>query len=109
MRILLDSFKAVLETERKAEKIIEIARKQAEKIRNNAQENSQQVYSKTYQNTIDEARRKSVEIKEQAKQDGMNKAQVFVKQAKKQKKELVVLADQNFTEAVNYILKEILS
>ncbi len=109
MCILLDSFKAVLETERKAEKIIESARKQAEEIRNTAQEKSKQVYSKTYQNTIDEARRKSVEIKEQAKQDAVNKAQVFVKRAKKQKNELVVFADQNFTEAVDYILKEILS
>ena len=109
MLTLLDSFKAVLETERKAEKIMEKAREHAEKIRNNAQEKAENVYSKTYQDTIDEARHKSVEIKEQAKKDAVNRAQIFVKRAKKQKKELVVCADKNFSEAVDHIMKEILS
>ena len=106
--ILLDSFKAVLETERKAEKIIEKAREHAEKIRNSAQEKAEKVYSKTYQDTIDQARRKSVEIKEQAKKDATDKAQVFVERAEKQKNELWVCADKNFAKAVDYILKEIM-
>ena len=106
---MLDSFKAVLETERKAEKIIAAAREHAEKIRNNAQEKAEKVYSKTYQDAIDEAKRKSIEIKEKAKKDAVNEAQVFIKRAKKLKKGLMICAEENFSEAVESILKEILS
>lgn len=106
---LLDSFKAVLETERKAEKIINSARIQSEKIRNSIQEKAEKAYSKTYQDTIDEARRKSVEIKEQAKKNAVTEAQVFIKQAKKLKKKIVACAEENFSEAVDSILNEILS
>lgn len=109
MQTLLDSFKAVLEKEREAEKIIEAAREKAEKIKNNAQEKADKVYAKTYQDTINEARSKSVEIKEQAKKNAVNKAQVFIKRAEKLKKKIKVCADHNFTEAVDSILNEILS
>jgi vacuolar-type H+-ATPase subunit H len=109
VQTLLDSFKAVLETERKAEKIIEAAREKAERIRNSAEEKADEVYSKTYQDTINEAKRKSVELKEQAKKDATSKAQVFIKRAKKLKKKINVSAEENFNEAVDSILNEILS
>ena len=106
---MLKSFKTVLEKEREAEKIILEAREQADIIRKNAQEKAGAVYRKTYQKTIAEARRKSIEIKEQAKKDAESEAQVFIKRAEKLKKKILVGAEQNFSEAVNSILQEILS
>jgi len=106
---LLESFKAVLETEREAEKIIQEAKEQAEKIRKNAQEKAETVYKETYQNVIAEARCKSIEIKEQAKKDSESEAQIFIKRAEKLKKKILVNAEQKFSEAVDFILNEILS
>jgi F0F1-type ATP synthase membrane subunit b/b' len=106
---LLESFKAVLEKEREAEKIIQESKEQAEKIRKNAQEKAEAVYRETYQDTIAEARRKSIEIKEQAKKDAESEAQIFIKRAEKLKKKLLVSAEQKFSEAVDSILNEILS
>jgi len=106
---LLESFKAVLEKEREAEKIILEAKEQAEKIKKNAQEKAEAVYMETYQETIAEARRKSIEIKEQAKKGAESEAQIFIKRAEKLKKKILVGAEQKFSEAVNSILHEILS
>ena len=106
---MLKSFETVLEKEREAEEIILKAREQAEIIRKNAPEKAGAVYRKTYQETIAEARRKSVEIKEQAKKDAESEAQVFIKRAEKLKKKILVGAEQNFSEAVNSILQEMLS
>jgi vacuolar-type H+-ATPase subunit H len=106
---LLESFKAVLEKEREAEKIIQEAKIQAEKIRKNAQEKAEAFYRETCQDTIAEARRKSIEIKEQAKKDAESEAQIFIKRAEKLKKKLLVSAEQKFSEAVDSILNEILS
>jgi len=106
---LLESFKAVLEKEREAEKIIKEAKEQAEKIRKNAQEKAEAVYRETYQNTIAEAKRKSIEIKEQAKKIAESEAQIFIKRAEKLKKKILVSADQKLSEAVDSILNEILS
>ena len=106
---MLESFKAVLEKEREAEKIIQEAKEQAEKIRKNAQEKAEAVYRETYQDTIAETERKSIEIKEQAKKNAESEAQIFIKRAEKLKKKILVSAEQKFSEAVNSILHEILS
>jgi len=106
---LLESFKAVLEKEREAEEIIQQAKEQAERIRKNAQEMSETVYKETYQETISEARRKSIEIKEQAKQIAESEAQIFIKRAEKLKKKILATAEQKFCTAVDSILNEILS
>ena len=106
---MLESFKAVLEKEREAEKIINQAKEQAEKIRKNAQEQAEFVYRETYQETIADARRKSIEIKEHAKEIAESEAQIFIKRAEKLKKKLLVSAEQKFSEAVDSILNEILS
>jgi vacuolar-type H+-ATPase subunit H len=106
---LLESFKAVLEKEREAEKLILKAEEQAEKIKNNAQEKGETVYMEMYRETIDEAKRKSIEMKDQAKTDAESEAQIFIKNAEKQKKKLLAIAELKFGEAVNSILTEILS
>jgi len=106
---LLESFKAVLETERDAERLIREAEEQAEKIKKSAQERAEAVYRETCQETIAEAKRKSIEIKEQAKMDAESEAQIFIKRAEKLKKKILASAEQKFGEAVNSILHEILS
>ena len=85
------------------------AREQAEIIKKRAQEKAEAVYKETYQKTIDDAKRKSIEIKEQAKNDAESEAQIFIKRAEKLKKKILVNAEQKFSNAVNSILKEILS
>ena len=106
---MLESFKVVLDKEREAEKIMQKAKEQAEKIRKNAQEKAEAVYRETYQNTITEARRKSIEIKELAKKDAESEAQIFVKRAETLKKKILVSTEEKFGEAVDSILNEILS
>ena len=106
---MFESFKAVLEKERETEKLILEAEEQAEKIKKNAQERAEAVYEETYQETISEAKRKSIEMKEWAKNDAEAEAQVFVKRAEKLKKKILASAEQKFGEAVNSILHEILT
>ncbi len=106
---MLESFKAVLEKEREAEKLILEAEEQAEKIKKKVQERVEAVYRETYQETIAEANSKSIEMKERAKKDAEAEAQVFVKRAEKLKKKILASAEQKFGEAVNSILHEILS
>ena len=106
---MLESFKEVLEKEREAEKIIEQAKEQADKIRKNAQEKGETVYKETYQETIAEARRKTIEITEQAKEIAESEAQIFIKRAEKLKKKILASAEQNFCKAVDSILDQILS
>ena len=69
--------------EREAEEIIAEAKELAEVIGKNAQEKAEAVYRKTYQKVIDDAKSKSVEIKEHAKKDAESEAQVFIKRAEK--------------------------
>jgi len=106
---LLKSFKTVLEKEREAEKIRLEAREHAEKIEREAQEKAENVYRATYQETIAEAKRKSIEIKEQAKIAAESEMQTFIRQAEKQKKKIRIDAEKKFDEAVNAVLNEILS
>ena len=106
---MLESFKAVLDNEREAEKIRVQAREQARKIKKESQEKAENVYGATYQETIAEAKRKSIEIKEQAKIDAESRAQIFLRRAKKQKKKVRIDAEKKFDEAVNAALNEILS
>ena len=106
---MLESFKAVLDNEREADKIRLEAREKAEKIGKEAQEKAEKVYRNTYQETIAEAKRKAVEIKEQAKIDAESKSQIFLSRAKKQKEKIRIAAEKKFDEAVNAALNEIQS
>jgi vacuolar-type H+-ATPase subunit H len=105
---LLESFKAVLEKEREAEKVILEARLKAEKIRKTAQKKVEDVYRETHERIIAEARLTSIKIKEQAKKDAESEAQFFIKRAEKLKKKILASAEQQFHEAINSILHEIL-
>jgi vacuolar-type H+-ATPase subunit H len=98
-----------LEKEREAEKIIKDARNQAEQIKLNAQKEAEEVSKKTYQKTIDDAKQKSVEIKEKARNDAEAEAQIFLKRAEKMKKKIRNLGEQKFDEAVDSVLHEIMS
>ena len=106
---MLDSFKAVLEKEREAEKIIQDARNQAEQIKVDAQKKAEEVSKNTYQKTIADAKQKSVEIKESARTDAEAEAQIFLKRAEKLKKKIRTLGEKKFDEAVDSILHEIMS
>jgi len=106
---LLKSFKAVLDKEREAEKIILESREQAEKIKKEAQEKVVEVYKEIYQENIAKAKRKSIEIKEQAKIDTESEMQTFIRQAEKQKEKIRINAEKKFDEAVNAVLNEIIS
>ena len=97
-----------MEKEREAEKLILEAEEQAEKTKNNAQEKAETVYIEMYQEIIDEAKRKSIKMKDQAKTDAESEAQIFIKNAEKQKKKLLAITELKFGEAVNSILTEIL-
>jgi putative cell wall-binding protein len=105
---LLESFEAVLEMERKAEEIISEAKEKSEEIRNNAQEKAKAVYDQTYRKIIAEAERESIEIQDQAKMDAEAESQIYIRNAEKLKKKILVRAEQKFDEAVNTILDEIL-
>ena len=107
--LLLDSFKAVLEKEREAEKIVIEARKKAKTIETAAQEQAGSVYKETYEKAINEAKQKAAEIKEQAKKEAETEAQIFVKNSEKLKKELTTSAEQNFGEAVERVLQQLLT
>ena len=106
---MLESFKAVLDKEREAEKIILKAREHAEKIKKEAQEKVAEVYREIYQETIAKAKRKSIEIKEQAKMDAESEMQTFIRQAEKQKEKIRINAEKKFDDAVNAVLNEIIS
>ena len=84
------------------------AREQAEIIKKRAQEKAEAVYKETYQKAIDDAKRKSIEMKEQAKNDAESEAQIFIKRAEKLKKKIRASAEQKISGAVDLILKEIL-
>ena len=106
---MLESFKEVLAKEREAQKLVLEAEEQAKNIKENAQEKAKTVYNDTFQETIAAAKRKSIEMKEQAKTDAESEAQIFVKQAKKLKKKILANAEQKFGEAVDLVLHEIVS
>ena len=106
---MLESFKEVLEKEREAEKIITKAEKQAEKIKKNAHERAKLIFKETYQGTIAEAKRKSIEMKKRAKKDAESEAKIFIKQAEKIRKKILANAEQKLKITVNSILHEIIS
>ena len=109
VKTLLNSFKEVLDKEREADKIRLEAREQAMKIEKEAQEKVAEVYREIYQETIAKAKRKSIEIKEQAKIDAESEMQTFITRAEKQKKKIRITAEKKFDEAVSAVLNEILS
>ena len=63
----------------------------------------------TFITSVAEAKRKSIEIKEQAKKDAESETQIFIKRAEKLKKKILASAEQKISGAVDLILKEILS
>jgi vacuolar-type H+-ATPase subunit H len=106
---LLKSFKTVLDEERAAEKLLMEAKEQADKLKREAKEKAEEIYRKTYQKAIDQAKRKTIEIKEQARVDAERDAQIFLKRAEKQKKKILEDTEEKFSEAVNAVLDEILT
>ena len=97
-----------MEKEREAEKIIQDARNQAEQIKVDAQKKAEEVSKNTYQKTIADANKMSLEIKETARTDAEADAQIFLKHAEKMKKKIRSLGEQKFKEAVDSILHEIM-
>lgn len=97
-----------MDNEREAEKIRLEAREYAKKIGKEAQEKAENVYGATYRETVAEAKRKSIEIREQAKIDAESEMQSFIRRAEKQKKKIRINAEKKFDEAVNATLNEIL-
>ena len=74
-----------------------------------AQEKADSVYKETYEKAINEAKQKAVEIKEQAKNEAETEAQIFIKNSETLKKELTASAEQNFGEAVERVLQQLLT
>jgi vacuolar-type H+-ATPase subunit H len=106
---LFESFKTLLEKEREADRIIVNAKEQAELIVKKAQEKAGLAYKRTYDETIDLAKQKSTEIKDKAKKDAESNAQLFIENAEKLKKKLLVFGKKRSKEATDNILREILS
>lgn len=106
---MLESFKTILDKEMEAKKLLLEAKEQAEKLKKEAQEKAEQVYSKTYQETIAQAKRKSIEIKEKARMGAERDAQIFLKRAERQKKKILKDTEEKFSEAVDAVLREILT
>ena len=106
---MLESFKTVLDKEMEAKKILLEAKEHAEKLTKEAQEKAEEVFSKTYQDTITQAKRKSTEIKEKARMDAERDAQIFLKRAETEKKKILKDTEEKFSEAVDAILHEILT
>ena len=92
-----------------AEKLLLEAKTKADKMKKEAKETAEEIYRKTYQENIDQAKRKTIEIKEQARMDAERDAQVFLKRAEKQKKKILKDTEEKFSEAVNAVLHEILT
>lgn len=109
MHTLFESFKTLLEKEREADQIIFNAKEQAELLIRRAQEKAGLVYNRTYDETINSAKQKSTEIKNNAKKDAESKAQLFIENAEKLKKKLSVFAKKRSKQAIDNILAEILS
>ena len=104
-----ESFKAVLEKEREAEKIVHEAKEKAEKLVENAKEKAERLYKKIYQENIDQAKIKSEKMKEKAKNEAEIEAQIFFEQANELKENIQLRAKKNFDDAVNFTIKKILS
>ena len=98
-----------MEKEREAEKIVLEAEDKAEKIKTSDQEKADIVFRETYQETISEAKRKSIKMKEQAKKEAESEAQIFITRAEKLEKKVTIDAQEKFEEAVDFILNAILS
>jgi vacuolar-type H+-ATPase subunit H len=106
---LLKAFKKVIDKEREADKIVQEAKAQAEKIRNGAQKRTETVYRKTYEQIVSKAERRSTELKKQVKESAEREAEIFLRDAKEQMQEIQTQAEKKFGEAVNTVLEEILS
>ena len=106
---MLKSFKTVLDEERTAEKILLEAKTKVDKLRKEAKEKAGEIYRKTYQENINQAKRKTIEIKEQARMDAERDAQIFLKRAEKEKKKILKDTEEKFSEAVDAVLNEILT
>lgn len=109
MLTLLESFETVLEKEREAERILLEAKEEAEQLKKKAQEKAEEVYRKTYQATTAQVKRKSIEIKKQARMDAERDAQIFLTRAEKQKEKILKDTEEKFSEAVNAVINEILT
>lgn len=105
---MLETFKTVLDKEKEAEKIRLEAREHAKKIEMEAQEKAMEVYRDTYQEIIAKVKRKTIEIKKQARIEAESELQTFIKQAEKQKDEIRIKALKKFDDAVDAVLNLIL-
>ena len=109
MYSLFESFKTLLEKEREADRIIVDAKEQAELLVKKAQEKAGLAHKRTYDKTINLAKQKSTSIKDKAKKDAQSNAQLFIENAEKTKKKLLVFAKKRSQKATDHILQEILS
>ena len=107
--ILLESFKTVIEKEKEAEKIILDAKAQAERLRKQAQKKGEEIYGEIFRGAIAQAKHRSIEIKEQARIDAERDAQIYLKRAEREKKQISKDTEEKFGEAVNTVLIEILT
>ena len=98
-----------MDKEQEASKIVQEALVQAEKIKNEAKEKAEEVYKKTYEQTVAKAKRKSIELKKRAKEDAEHETAIFLPHAREQIKKTRRKAEKKFGEAVNAVLNEILS
>jgi len=89
--------------------MIDEATLEAEKIMSEADEKLVETYNKAYEETLAEAGRRALELKNKAKEDAERDAERIISKAEEQKGKIQAKARENFEEAVNVILGEITS
>lgn len=106
---MLEVFEKIKDAEKEAQRIIDEANSQAEKIRIETERKVEDVYRSVYNETVAEARRKSLELEKKAKEKAEVEGESFLRNAEKQVKEVRTRAEKRFEEAVDTVLNEILS
>lgn len=101
----------IIEKEREAGKILEEAKVQADRIKQETQEKAEEVFNKAYEQIIAEAKLKSIELQKKAKEARAraHEADAILRRAEEQIKEIQMRAKKKFEEAVNVALGEIIS
>ncbi len=108
---MLEVLKLIKEKEKEASRIIEEAKLQADRIYEEAKAKAGEVYNQAYEQRITEARNKSLELERKAR-DALAQAQEakgILRKTQNQIKHIHKKAEENFEEAIDAALSEIIS
>lgn len=106
---MFNTIKKIRDVERETVKIVEMAKTKAENIRRETEENSREVYRKTYEQLIAEAKRKNEELAKKTQENAKREADKILQATQIQLEELQKKANKNFEKAVAFVVNEFVS